>query len=323
MVANVPLLSEVASLSVMRHQTPANFDTPEARALNEEASRFWGDKSWMREQADLIAETLDFTSNVPNIFSQVVDTRTVGEFDRVMFTEKSGFTVYWTHRGGILEEVDMSGDQYEIGRDTLGFSVREFTDKLRAGWAEQLSTLLNYGKAAMVTEINRRLISMMVAATASGSGYYVDATGTGLTAAVLGQAIRDVSDAPAPAGVLGPNTVTVMGRAGALAAIADFTGYSQNSLEEIERTGSLAKWRGANLVELPNILGPSGSSAFSDKDVYVFTRNVGHIVLYGGHLVRAWEEDAVDYSRIRCRRDAGISLNGLQRGYLRRIRIAA
>ncbi len=100
-------------------------------------------------------------------------------------------------------------------------------------------------------------------------------------------------------------------------------GRDPDSLEEIERTGSLAKWRGANLVELPNILGPSGSSAFSDKDVYVFTRNVGHIVLYGGHLVRAWEEDAVDYSRIRCRRDAGISLNGLQRGYLRRIRIAA
>lgn len=290
-------------------------------AVNQEAIDRWHDETWHREQAAIISETLDNQLNFVSPFNNYLDVRNVGEFEKVFVRERKGLKVFYTHRGGYIEESQMSADMWELPRDTIGFHVSEFEDKLRMNFAETIEDMATLGAERLDAEVNRRHFTLLQEAIPPSSPYYVNASGTGLTPAVLNAAIRAVSDAIKPTGG-GVIPVTIIGRAAGVDQITEFTGaaFPNATGAEIMQTGSLALYRGARVQRLQNYVDDDGTPFVPDNEVYVFGGTVGLYALYGNTVTKSWAENTVDYRHYRARRDFGGVIHHPEQA--RRIRIA-
>ena len=276
-------------------------------SLNAEAAECCDDPEWIREQAAVISQEITYGFRYESLFRTYFDTRNVGEFDQFVIRERKGLRVFWTHRGGYIEESQLEADGFELPRDTLGFHVSEFRDKIRSNDAANLESLLPYGKIKMEAELNRRLFQTLQEAIPTGSDYFDDASATGLTPEVLNAAISGVEDAPRPDGVR-PAPVTIIGRAAAVDQISDFSGYGNETLEEIRKKGRLGVYRGANIVRLRNITDETGEAFIPDNEVWVFSGDVGTAALYGGAETWGWMENSVRYLHLVSRQDAGVAV---------------
>lgn len=271
--------------------------------LNEEARANWDSEAWHREVAAVIASTLDYGFTFDNLFGQWIDVENVGEFDQVKITERRGMKVFYTSRGGYIDESQIRTEAWELPRDTLGFHVSEHLDKLRANFATTISDLTSLGQARMEAEVNRRILSLAQAAVPSTSPYYVATSG--LAQAELDAAITQVKDSIQPNGV-GLVPVTIVGRAAMIDKIADFVPqFAPVAVEEIRQRGFLGHYRGAQLVVLNHYTDEDGASYMPANELWVFGGKAGKFALYGGLQVKSWDENTVDYRHYRARKDLG------------------
>lgn len=273
-------------------------------ALNAEAADNWTSESWHKEQAAILASQLDYGFTYDNLFGTYFQVRAVPEFEKVYVRERRGLKVFYTHRGGYIEESQLQNEDWELPRDTLGFHISEFEDKLRANFAESMETIAALGKQRMEAEVNRRMLQLLQEAVPTASPFYVNAAATGLTPAVLNSAVSQVQDAIKPNGA-GPVPVTILGRASGVDQISDFTGFADEALEEIRTRGRLGTYRAANIVRITNYTDENGVSYIPDDEVWVFGGTVGLFATYGDLRTKTWEENTVDYRHYRCRRDIG------------------
>ncbi len=270
--------------------------------LNEEARDNWDNSTWHRQVAQDIATELDYGFTFENLFSTYFQVQSVGEFDRVILKERRGLEVFYTARGGYIEETQLRTEEWELPRDTLGFHVSEHTDKLRANFGETMETLVSLGQARLDAEVNRRIYTTLQEALPAGSPYEI--TSATLAKADLDAALTEVRDAIKPNGQ-GPVPVTIAGRAGVVDQISEFAGYGDEALEEIRTRGRLGTYRGANIVQIVNFTDEDGVSYIPDNELWVFGGTVGKFALYGPLLVKSWEENTVDYRHYRARKDIG------------------
>jgi hypothetical protein len=275
-------------------------------AVNKEAAARWEDPSFHREVAAILAENLDYGFVFNMNFGPYLDVATVGEFEKVYVRERRGLKVFYTSRGGYIEESQLRTDLWELPRDTMGFHVSEHEDKLRANFGETMADLVRLGATKMQTEVVRRQLTLMQAAIPATSPYYV--TTPDLTKEVLDTAIREVRDAIRPSGQ-GPQAVNVVGRAIAIDQISDFDGFADEAKEEIRLRGRLGRYKGANIVELVNYTDDDDEPFSPANEVWVFGGNAGRFRLYGGTRVKTWAENTVDYVHYRARRDIGGLVN--------------
>lgn len=273
-----------------------------AAELDEEAREQWYNPEWHRQVAQDISDSLDYGFTFDNFFSTYFLTQQVGEFDRVVLRERRGMKAYWTARGGEIDETYLTTEKWELPRDTIGFHVREHDDNLRAGFAEQLSSIITLGQARLECEVNRRIFSLLTAAIPNSSDYYV--TGAGMDAADLNGMIAEVKDSIKPNGQ-GPVPVTVIGRSSMTDQISDFPGFSEEAKEEIRTRGRLGIYRGANIVTINNWTDEDGESYLPANELWVFGGTVGKFAAYGGLLTKTWQENNIDYTHYRARKDAG------------------
>jgi hypothetical protein len=273
-----------------------------SKMLDEEARDNWDNPAWHRQMAQDLADYLDYGFTNENLFSTYFQTETVGEFDRVRLVERRGLKVYYTARGGYIDETQLRTEQWEIPRDTLGFHVSEFEDKLRAGFATAIAEITGLAEARLEAEVNRRIFNLLQSAVPSGSSYY--ATAAGLSKSTLDANIRAVKDAIKPNGA-GPAPVTIIGRASMTDQISDFTGFAPEAIEEIRLRGRLGTYRGCNIVTVNNYADEDGTSYMPANELWVFGGNVGKFVMYGPMQVKSWTENTVDYVHYRARKDIG------------------
>jgi hypothetical protein len=273
-----------------------------AEALNQEARDNWTNEAWHRQVAVDLQENLDYGFVNENLFGSYISVQNVGEFDRVTIRERKGLKVFYTSRGGYIDESQLTSEIWELPRDTLGFHVSEHTDKLRANFAETIGELAALGAQRMGAEVNRRILSLAQAAVPAGSDYYVSTTDFGKEE--LDAAIREVRDAIRPDGS-GPVPVTILGRAGMLDKIQEIPGYSDEALEEVRLRGRLGIYRGAQIVEIKNYVDEDGLAYQPGNEIWVLGGNAGKFAIYGGTQVRTWDEHTVDYRHYRARRDIG------------------
>lgn len=271
--------------------------------LNQEARDNWDNEAWHRQVAADLATNLDYGFQFENLFSSYIRTDTVGEFDRFRITERRGLKVFFTSRGGYIDESQLRTEYFELPRDTMGFHVSEHIDKLRANFAETIANLAALGSQKMDAEVNRRILTLAQTAVPSTSPYYV-ATAN-LVKAELDDAIRGVSDNLLPDGSGAQSPVTVLGRANMIDKIADFPGYTDEAQEEIRLKGRLGVYKGANLVVVRNWQDEDGKPYLPANELWVLGGNAGRFVLYGGLQVKTWDENTVDYRHYRARRDLG------------------
>ncbi len=288
-------------------------------ALNDEAKANFYSEEWHREQAAVLASMLDYQFTFNNVFGTYFLTRNVGGYEKVYLRERRGLKVFYTHRGGYIEESQLRTEDWELPRDTLGFHVSEFEDNLEAGYAETMEAMIGLGMQRMEAEVNRRMFNLLQEAVPSSSPFYVDATATGLTPPVLNLALREVKDAVKPNG-MGAVPVTIIGRAAGVDQISDFPGYADEALEEIRTRGRLGSYRAANIVQLVNYTDENGDPYIPENEVWVFGGTVGLFANYGGMKAKTWEENTVDYRHYRVRKDIGGLVHHPEQA--RRIKIA-
>jgi hypothetical protein len=276
-------------------------------ALNQEARDNWEDEKYHREVAAVMASRLDYGFQFENLFGSYFQVQSVGEFDSVELTERRGLKVFYTSRGGYIEESQLKTERWTLPRDTIGFHVSEHDDKLRAGFAETIEALVGLAEQRMDAEINRRMFNLLQAAVPMASPYYV--ASTGLTSTELNDAIRDVGDSIKPSGA-GRAPITVIGRAAMVDAVSDIIGtgagnFTEAAAEELRAQGMVGTYRGANVVRVFNYTDENGDSYIPANELWVFGGNVGQFAFYGGTQTKSWEENTVDYRHYRGRRDIG------------------
>jgi hypothetical protein len=275
--------------------------------LNLEARDNWDNERWHRQVAADIANVLDYQFTFENMFSTYFQTENVAEFDRVILRERRGLKVFWTSRGGYIDESQINEEMWQLPRDTMGFHVSEHSDKLRANFATTMQDLVSLGEMRLEAEVNRRIFSLLGSAVPSTSPSYVATNG--LTKPELDAAIRDVRDAIKPNG-LGPIPVTVIGRASMVDQISDFNlGFDPEATSEIRAKGRLGVYRGANVIQVINYTDEDGVSYIPANELWVFGGTVGKFAAYGGLQVKTWAENTVDYVHWRARKDVGGLVN--------------
>jgi hypothetical protein len=275
-----------------------------ARAeLNDAARARWDDPAFHREVAADLESVLDYQFTFENLFSTWLSVDTVGEFDKVMLRERRGLKVFQSARGGYIEESQLRNEMWELPRETIGFHVSEFIDKLRMNFAETIEDLVSLGGQRLEAEVNRRIFALLGSAVTNTSPFYKSVTG--LSKTDVDTAIRDVRDAIKPNGQ-GPAPVTIIGRATMVDQISDFNlGFDPEATAEIRAKGRLGVYRGANLVQVVNYTDDAGASYIPANELWVFGGNVGKFALYGGLQVKSWDENVVDYRHYRARKDIG------------------
>ena len=276
-------------------------------ALNDEAQKRWDDPAYHREVAALVASRLDYGFEFTNLFPTYFQTINVGEFETVEVRERRGLQVFWTARGGYIDETQLQTERWELPRDTIGFHVSEFDDKLRANFAETIEALVNQAEQRMTAEINRRMFSLLQAALPSGHPNYRAVTNMALSD--LNTAITDVYDAVKPNNATMP-PVTIIGRRAMIDAISagvtDASAlFDPEGTAEVRRQGRLGVYRGANVVAVQNYTDENDQSYIPANELWVFGGTVGLFAFYGGMQAKSWEENTVDYRHYRGRRDVG------------------
>lgn len=271
--------------------------------LNDRAKAEWADPEFHREIAGDLESILDYQFTFENLFGTYLNVENVGEFDRVVLRERRGLKVFYTSRGGYIEESQLRSEEWEMPRDTLGFHVSEHIDKLRMNFAETIEDLVSLGGQRLEAEVNRRMFNLLQAAVPNTSPYYVATAG--FTKTQLDTAIRQVKDAIKPNG-MGPVPVTVIGRASMVDQISDFNlGFDPEATAEIRAKGRLGVYRAANIVQVINYTDDAGLPFIPANECWVFGGTVGKFNLYGGLQVKSWDENTVDYRHYRARKDIG------------------
>jgi len=288
------------------------------KALDEEARENWDRPEWHREVAATVSATLTYGYQFLLSTAPYVSTQNVGEFDDVeIVEEKNGIKVFYTARGGYIEESQVKRNRYKVPRDTMGFHVSEFEDKVRAGFAESVESLATSGRMALQTEANRRIFTGLNAAITAGNANVTDAAIATWTKAQIDAAITKVRDAIRP-DPQGPVPVTIMGRATAIDKLTELTsnvtwvsafGLNESAAEEARRNGYIGTYKGANVVVLTNYTDADGTPYIEDNALWIFGGNVGVFVNYGGVRTKTWVEDTSDYWHLRARQDIGFLIN--------------
>jgi hypothetical protein len=272
-------------------------------ALTAEAKERWDDPEFHREVARDIQAEVDYGFTHESLFGNYFAIEQVGFEDRIILRERRGLKVFFTSRGGYIDESQLRDETWELPRDTFGFHVSEHIDKLRVNFGDTIEDLVVKGTNRMEAEVYRRALALMQAAIPSGSPYYTSAAG--VSKATIDAELREVADSVKPDGT-GFVPITIMGRAQMVDQISDFDfGFDPEANAEIRRRGQLGVYRGANIVRLHNYVDEDNAPYIPANELWIFGGNVGRFALYGDSQVKTWDENTVDYRHYRARRDMG------------------
>lgn len=273
--------------------------------LNKTAVERWDDVSWRKEMAAEITETIYMGFDHENLLA-LMTTVVNAPFDgREFIKEIRGLRAFWVARGGYIEASTMRADVMEIPRDTIGFHVTEFEDKLLTNFAETQSTLIDLGIQRLDAEVNLRVLRLLQAAITNVSPYYLSASGLSLT--TLNTALREVRDA-----ARNPNGVVMVGRATMTDQIVDellqnntYAGFLPTTNEDLLRRGVLGTYRNARIITLTNYLDDEDVAFFPANELYVIAPDASKFVFWGGMMSKEFSEQDNWYWHYLARRDFG------------------
>lgn len=282
--------------------------------LNAEALENWDDPAWRRMMAQEIQETILEGFTHENLLNLMTTVETVGETGRIFVKETRGLQAFWIAKGGSIEASRLNTDVREMDRDTIGFRVYEFEDKIRNGFGETQASLVDLGIERLSAEVNLRMLRLFQAAIPNSSPYYISGSGVSLTA--LDTALNEVFDETRD------GAVTIVGRRTMIGQVADalsagpYGGFLPETNEEILRTGVIGTYKGARFVQLTNYKDDQDVSFFPANEMYVLGRDASKAGFWGGLLSREWTDENW-YWNYAARRDFGAMVHRPER--LRRI----
>jgi hypothetical protein len=273
-------------------------------AANKEAFENWDNPTWRRSMAQELTETIYEGFQHENLLGLMTTVENAPFDGRVFVKEVRGLRAFWVARGGYIEASTMRANVMELPRDTIGFHVYEFEDKLRTNFAETQATLVDLSVQRMDAEVNARMLRLFQTAIPSSSPYY--ASGAGLSMTALNTALREVRDESRDF------NVAIIGRSTMTDQIIDeltqggtYTGFTPETNEDLLRRGVLGVYRGARIITLTNYKDDADVSFFPANELYVVGRDASKFAFWGGLLSKEWIEEDNWYWHYLARRDFG------------------
>lgn len=265
--------------------------------VNAEAKANWHDPEWRREMAAVLTQSILEGFQFETFYDQIVDVERLGFNDRAILEEETGLEVFFIAKGGHIEASAMVSEALELPRDTLGFHVYEFEDKMEANFAKNAATLRNLAVRRLDAGVNQQIRALVEAAIDGASPYYI--SGAGLSQSALNQAIREVRD-ESESGV-----VSIIGRSPMVDQITDFPGFADEALEEIRLRGRLGVYHGASVTAARNFKDENGDSYIPANELFVIAQDAGMFAMYGGLKSKEYVEQDNWYWHYIGRQDFG------------------
>lgn len=272
---------------------------------NKDAFENWDDTTWRREMAAEVTETLYKGFEHENLLGLMTTVENAPFDGRVFIKEVRGLRAFWVARGGFIEESTLRSNVMELPRDTIGFHVSEFEDKVRTNWGETTASMIDLGISRMDAEVNKRFFAALQAAVPDGSSQYM--SGAGLDLIQLNTALREVRDESRDFDVtiVGRSTMTdqiideLMGSAG------NGAGFLPESNEAMLKRGVLGTYRGAKVVALKNFKDDEEIPFFPANELWVVARDASKFAFWGGLMSKEYVEADNWYWHYLARRDFG------------------
>lgn len=274
----------------------------EVDQINAEAAENWDDPAWRRLMKAQITESLTEGFEHESLLDLMTQVERVGIDERILVKETKGLKAHWLARGGVIETSSLSKDIWEMERDTLGFGVNEFEQKLRTSFAETQSTLIDLGAARMSSEVNLRFLSTFQEAIAPSSDYYI--AGAGLSLSALDTALDEVFDETLDGEVVIVGRRTMVGQIANELTSGGYTAYLPETNEELRRTGILGEYKGAKILQLKNFKDDNNVSFFPANELFVLGRDASKAGFWGGLESQEWT-DSEWYWNYRAKQDFG------------------
>jgi hypothetical protein len=272
---------------------------------NEEARANWDNPQWRRDFAANLTQSILLGFDYETLVDRIITTERTDFNGRIFVRESTGLKAYYMARGGYIEASELTSSVTEVPRDMLGIHVWEFEDKLMTNFAESIQTLRDLAVQRMDSEVNRRVTTVISEAIPDGSPYYEDSAG--IDQDILNAAIREVRDATNGA------EVVVFGRSTVTDQITDFTGFGNETLEEIRRKGVLGVYRGASIVSFKNFKDEEGNNFIPANELWVVAKDFGKFAFYGGLMSKEYQENDNWYWHYIARRDTGVLVHHPER----------
>jgi len=273
--------------------------------LNKAANDNWDDPKWRREMAQEMTETIFEGFQHENLLSLMAEVENAPFDGRVFVKEVRGLRAFWVARGGHIEASTLRAQVMEIPRDTIGFHVYDFEDKLRTNFAETQTTLVDLGIQRMDAEINKRVLALFQTAIPSSSAYYISGSGLSLTS--LNTALREVRDESKTfeVSIVGRSTMTEQIMDELLGSSNNGSGFIPESNEQMVQRGVMGVYRGARIITLKNYEDDQDISFFPANELYVIARDASKFAFWGGLLSKEYVENDNWYWHFLARRDFG------------------
>lgn len=272
---------------------------------NAEAAANWHDPQWRREMAQEMTETIYEGFEHENLLSLITEVENAPFDGRVFVKEVKGLRAFWVARGGHIEASTLKAQVMELPRDTIGFHVYEFEDKLITNFAETSSTLVDLGIQRLDAEVNKRVLALFQAAIPTSSANYVSSSGVSL--ATLNAALRNVRDESKvnEVAIVGRSTMTDQIMDELLGTNNNGAGFIPESNEDMVRRGVLGTYRGARIITLVNHKDDEDVSFWPANEMYVIGRDASKMAFWGGLMSKEYVEDDNWYWHFLARRDFG------------------
>jgi hypothetical protein len=288
-----------------------------ARKLNEEArDKFSADPQWRADRAADMTQSIYEDFQYENVLDALGQVEYLNVEDRSFVRETRGLKAFWIARGGYIEQSDVRTDIVEIPRDTVGFHVSEFEDKLTTGFAEASTTLVELGTQRLGAAVQQRARNLLVTAV-NGTAYEIEDAGALDGLAALNHALRTVRDNSKS------RQVTVLGRATATERLMDTLlgpngngqGFLPSTNEEMVRTGVLGTYRGAPIRTITNYLDGDGAAYWPEGELWVIANDAAKFAFFGGLRSKEYMEQDNWYWHYLAKQEFGGLVNHPERSF--------
>lgn len=229
------------------------------------------------ELAEIVKIALEDSYNKFNIIPLLFDTKHFNLGDKPMFkTHKKGIKAYWTAPNSYVPKSQNYETEIFMQFEGLGVRPECLISDLKTGRVDSYAALIADGKEAMELAIYHKVYELLAQtynATGVASQHQVT---NALTKSVLDEAInkvrKKVGGAP-----------TIIADYDLCTLIESFEGFSEldSVQEELRNHGLLGKYRGCNIVYLPEILDPTTQESIVPTDkMFIVGRKIG---VYGDY----------------------------------------
>lgn len=230
------------------------------------------------ELAEIVKIALEDSYNKFNIIPLLFETRHFKLGDRPMFkTHKKGIKAYWTAPNAYVPKSQNYETEIFMQFESLGVRPECLLSDLKTGRVDSFAALISDAREALEIAIYQKIYELLaqVYNQTGGAGKdYHSTVSTKLTKDVLDKAINKVRKKVG-------GTPTIIADYDLCTQIEGFDGFTEIALEEIRTHGLLGKYRGCNIVYLPEILDPVTQQSIVPTDkLFVVGRKIGYFADY-------------------------------------------